>query len=100
MNGAGGYVKLHRSLLDHPLVTQLPAAWLRVYVVLLMKVNWKPGVWWNGTQNIEIPAGSMVSSVEKLSRMSGASTKQAGARWGTSRRQTSRQSKRQAGTAS
>ena len=72
----GGYIRLHRNLLEHPLVTRLPAAWFRIFVVILMKVNWKPGVWWNGTQNIEIPPGSMVTSVDKLSKATGASIKQ------------------------
>jgi hypothetical protein len=57
-------------------MTQLPAAWFRIFVVILLKVNWKPGTWWNGSANVSIPAGSMVTSVEKLSKMARASTKQ------------------------
>ena len=49
MNGSGGYVKLHRSLLDHPLVTQLPAGMasrLRGGSADESQLGGKPGVWW------------------------------------------------------
>jgi hypothetical protein len=72
----GGYIAVYRKLLDHPLTTQLPAAWFRIFIVILLRVNWRPGVWWNGSQNIEIPPGSLVTSVDKLSKMARASTKQ------------------------
>ena len=67
---------LFRKLLDHPLMNQLPAAWFRVFVVILLKANWKPGTWWDGRQEITIPAGSMVTSIEKLSKLAGASKRQ------------------------
>jgi hypothetical protein len=76
VSASGGYVRLYRSLLEHALVTQLPAAWFRIFVVILLKVNWKPGVWWDGSSNIDIPAGSMITSVDKLSRLARATTKQ------------------------
>jgi hypothetical protein len=72
----GGYVRLYRSLLEHPLVTQLPAAWFRIFVVILLRVNWRPGVWWDGSRNVDVPAGSMITSVDKLGRLSRATTKQ------------------------
>ncbi len=67
---------LSRKLLEHPLTTQLPAAWFRVFIVILLRVNWRPGVWWNGTKNVEIQPGSLVTSVEKLSKMARASVRQ------------------------
>jgi len=76
LNGSGGYILLHRKLLEHPLMTQLPAAWFRIWIAILLRVNWKPGTWWNGTANVTVSAGSMVTSVEKLSKTSRASTKQ------------------------
>jgi len=53
-----GWIRLHRSMLDHPLMEQLPAAWFRIWVAILLSANWKPGVWWNGKREISIPAGS------------------------------------------
>jgi hypothetical protein len=71
-----GWVKIHRSLVEHPLITQLPDAWLKVFLVILLKVNWKPAMWWNGTREIEVLAGSMITSVDKLAQISRASGKQ------------------------
>lgn len=71
-----GYVRVYRSLLDHPLTDQLPAAWFRVFIVILLKTNWKPGVWWDGHREITIPPGSLVTSVDKLRRLSKVSVKQ------------------------
>lgn len=66
-----GYVKLYRSLLDHPLCSQLPAGWFRVWVVCLMLTNFRSSKWWNGTREVEIPAGSFVTSLPKLAAKSG-----------------------------
>jgi hypothetical protein len=73
---SGGYIRLHRSLLDHALTLQLPAPWFRIFVVILMRVNWKPGTWWYGSSKVTIPPGSMVTSVENLSQSAGSSIKQ------------------------
>jgi hypothetical protein len=72
----GGYVPLYRKLLDHPLMNQLPAAWFRVFVAILLKVNWKPGRWWDGSKDIIVPPGSMITFVEKLSKITHSSVKQ------------------------
>jgi len=72
----GGYVAVSRSLLEHPLMIQLPAAWFRIFMVILLKANWKLGVFWDGTQNIEILPGSLVTSVAELSKISRATPKQ------------------------
>ena len=74
--GSGGYILLYRKLLDHPLVHQLSAAWFRVFIVILLKVNWKPGIWWDGTKEVIVPAGSLITSVDKLRRNSRVSVKQ------------------------
>src|SRR5690348_2042344 len=71
-----GWIRLHRSLLDHPLMEQLPAAWLRIWVAILLNANWKPGVWWNGKKEISIPAGSFVVSLDKLASKSGSGVQQ------------------------
>jgi hypothetical protein len=71
-----GYIRLYRGLLEHPLVMQLPAAWFRIFIVILLKVNWKPGTWWNGNKNVEIQPGQLVTSVDKLSKAARASSKE------------------------
>jgi len=71
-----GWICLHRTLLDHPLMEQLPAAWLRVWVVILLTVNWKPGVWWDGKAEVQIEPGQLITSVEKLSKKAHVSVKQ------------------------
>ncbi len=71
-----GYVRLYRSLLDDPLMNQLPAAWFRIFIAILLRVNWKPGTWWDGNSNVTIPPGTLVTSVEKLSKIAGTSAKQ------------------------
>src|SRR5665213_203384 len=71
-----GWICLHRALLEHPLMEQLPAAWLRVWVVILLMANWKPGVWWNGREEVQIKPGQLITSVEKLSKKAHVSVKQ------------------------
>jgi hypothetical protein len=63
-------------MLDHPLMEQLPAAWFRIWVAILLSANWKPGVWWNGKREISIPAGSFVVSLDKLASKSGSGVQQ------------------------
>ena len=76
MADRSGWIKIHRSLAEHPLITQLPDAWLKVFIVILLKVNWKCATWWNGAREVEVSAGSMITSVDKLAQFSGASKKQ------------------------
>jgi hypothetical protein len=68
-----GWIRLHRSLLKHPLMNKLPASWFRVWVVILLKTNWEAGTWWEGSKEIEIKPGSLVTSLEGLATMSGSS---------------------------
>lgn len=72
----GGWVCLHRSLAEHPLMTQLPAAWLRVFIAILLRANWKVGIWWNGEREIQMQPGQLITSVDKLSKISKVSVKQ------------------------
>ncbi len=68
-------IKLFRMLLDNPLCTQLPAGWFRVWIVSLLLTNFRPVKWWNGSQEILIPAGSFVTSLPSLAKKSGVSVK-------------------------
>jgi hypothetical protein len=61
-----GWIKLWRKLLDNPLFTQKPHAWLHVWMTILLKANWRDGVFFDGTRKIPVPAGSWVTSAEKL----------------------------------
>jgi hypothetical protein len=73
---SGGHIKLHRSLLLHPLTHQLPAEWFRVWVVVLLRASWKGSRWWDGTKEIDILAGSFVTSLKNLAKASGATIQQ------------------------
>lgn len=55
-----GYVKLHRSLKEWEWYSDEAAT--RLFIHLLIEVNWKPGRW----RGVDIPAGSMVTSLEKM----------------------------------
>jgi hypothetical protein len=73
---AVGHIKLHRALLQHALTLQLPAAWFRIWIVILMRASWQGSTWWDGAQEIPVPRGSFVTSFEKLAKATGASQKQ------------------------
>ncbi len=75
--GSSGFVAVYRRLLDHPLWTQLPAEWLKAWLYLLLRANHKPCPWWDGMREIEIPAGGLVTSIEKLATSGKISTRQA-----------------------
>jgi len=74
-----GYVKLPRSLIDDPLWHQLPEAWLKLWLGILMSVNIRPSNFYDAEakKNIPIPAGAKVTSVEKLAEFCHISPKQA-----------------------
>jgi hypothetical protein len=63
---SAGYIFLYRRLLENPLWHQLPAEWLKVWIGILLRANFKPTKWWDGKQQIDIPAGAFVTSIEKL----------------------------------
>lgn len=62
----GDWVKLHRSVLEHP-VFQHPGLW-KLWSLCLLKANWKPGrMLIRGTmQTVEVPRGAFVTSRESL----------------------------------
>lgn len=63
-----GWVCLHRALLDHPIWRSVPKDWLRVFLAILLNANWRAELWWDGRAEIEIPAGSLATSVAALSK--------------------------------
>lgn len=65
-----GYIKLHRKLLNWEWIENPNV--LSIFVICLLKANHKANTW----QGIEVPAGSFITSYEKLSAISGLSIKQ------------------------
>ena len=65
-----GYIKLHRKLLNWEWIENPNV--LSVFVICLLKANHKANKW----QGIEVPAGSLITSYEKLSAISGLSVRQ------------------------
>jgi hypothetical protein len=66
---ANGYVKLHRTLLEHPIFTQLSPIVLKVWLACLLRANWKPSSWYDGHQQVEIPAGAFIFSQATLAKL-------------------------------
>jgi hypothetical protein len=62
-----GYIRLHRKLLDHPLFSEKPIAWLKIWLYILLRVNWRESEFRpRQGESFVVPAGSMVTSLEKL----------------------------------
>ena len=68
IDGAGkGYIRIFRKMLDHPLFTDKPAAWFKIWMFILLRANWRESVFRPRQGDpITVPAGSMVTSLEKL----------------------------------
>jgi biotin carboxyl carrier protein len=66
MPPTGGYIKLYRSILEHPLWKCTPPAWWRVAQAILLTASWKSSKWWDGRREIQIPAGGLVSSRKSM----------------------------------
>src|SRR5229473_458962 len=71
-----GWVCVHRSLLKHPLMVQLPAEWFRVWIFILLRANFQPTTWWDGRREVSLPAGSFITSEQKLALCCKVSEKQ------------------------
>ena len=61
-----GYVRIYRSLLEHPILECCTEATLKVWIVCLLLANWKPKEWFDGQRQITIPRGSFVTSRSRL----------------------------------
>jgi len=64
-----GYIKLHRRLLEDPMWTQVPTAWGRVALAMLMTANWKPRKWFDGRREVVLPPGSLVTSRPSMCKL-------------------------------
>jgi hypothetical protein len=79
IDGSGkGYIRLYRQLLEHPLFKDKPAAWFKIWVYILMRANWRESVFRpREGEGIVVPAGSLVTSLEKLGTHAGLSKEHA-----------------------
>ena len=67
---AGDYIKLSRKLLDWEWYDDMKIS--RLFLHFLLKANWKDGKF----KGVDVPRGSFVSSVNKLSEQTGLSTQE------------------------
>jgi hypothetical protein len=75
--GAGGWVRLHRKLLDHPIWLHLAPAVAKVAIYFLLRANYKPGETYDGSVLFNVPPGSFVTSLEKTAMACNISKQQA-----------------------
>jgi hypothetical protein len=62
-----GYIRLRRKLLENPIFTSKPSEWLKIWIFILLPVNWRESTFRpREGETIVVPAGSMVTSLEKL----------------------------------
>jgi hypothetical protein len=69
-------VKLHQTLLEHPIFTQLSATILKVWVACLMRANWKASSWYDGKKQVDIPVGAFIFSEATLAKLCNISRKE------------------------
>jgi hypothetical protein len=62
-----GYIRLHRKILEHPLFKDKPVAWFKIWIYILLRANWRESVFRpRQGEQITVPAGSLITSLEKL----------------------------------
>jgi hypothetical protein len=71
-----GYVRLWRKITENPVWTTLEAPVLKVMLAFLLKANWKPGVWYDGRTQVDIPRGAFITSYKKMAEFCNLSVKQ------------------------
>ena len=73
-----GYVRLHRKLLDNPLFRDKPEGWFKIWIYILLRANWKESLFRPRQGDpLSVPAGSLVTSLEKLGTHAGLSKEHA-----------------------
>ena len=55
--GAKGYVRTYRKMLENPLFTGKPAEWFKLWILILLRVNWRPSVFHPHAGNDRAPIG-------------------------------------------
>jgi hypothetical protein len=64
----GGYVRLHRKLLEHPIWTQHAPAVAKVAIHFLLRANYRRTQLQIGNRKIDLPAGSFITSYRKVAK--------------------------------
>jgi hypothetical protein len=79
IDGAGmGYVRLYRKIIENPLFKDKPAALFKIWVYILLRANWRESVFRpRQGESMMVPAGSFVTSLEKLGTQAGLSKEHA-----------------------
>jgi len=73
IDGAGiGYIRLYRKIIENALFKNKPAAWFKIWIYILIRANWRGSVFRpRQGESITVPAGSLVTSLEKLGTHAG-----------------------------
>lgn len=73
-----GYIRLHRKLIENPLWHQMPEAWLKIWIGILLRANFRPSQIWDRKtgKQVEIPAGAFVISISTLAEFTKCTPKQ------------------------
>ena len=76
MAALNGYVRIYRKLTENPIWIQLAPSVLKVAIYFLLQANYKPSQWYDGRENVDIPAGSFVTSYASTAEACNLSVKQ------------------------
>jgi hypothetical protein len=76
MAAFNGYVRIYRKLTENPIWIQLAPSVLKVAIYFLLQANYKPSQWYDGRENVDIPAGSFVTSYASTAEACNLSVKQ------------------------
>jgi hypothetical protein len=60
-----GWIKLHRRLIEHPIMALAPCVYKTFGTILLM-ANYQPAKWYDGVAEVDIPRGSFITSGSAL----------------------------------
>jgi len=68
---SGGWIKLHRALLDHPIFTCSTPEQIKILLTILMMVNHKPNRWVFEGEKYDVKAGEMITSLDSIHKKCG-----------------------------
>jgi hypothetical protein len=72
-----GYIRLHRTLMDNPVWTQMPNERLKLWLTMLLRANYRASkVLMKDGSQVDVPPGSLLTSLEDLHIKSGLTIKQ------------------------
>lgn len=71
-----GYVRLYRRIVENPVWAVLEPSVLKVMLAFLLKANWQPKTWYDGTEQVAIPRGSFITSYAQMATFCNLTLKQ------------------------